>query len=70
MRVRLSDASRLEELRDFYRGVHAIAVCDDTTLDVHLVNQHEPRREQRQLRGHLETWLRLHGQGVTAEVDP
>jgi hypothetical protein len=64
MRVWISDASRVVELRDFLHGLRAIAVAIEANrLNVHLIN--EPARlEERRLRAYLATWSRLYGGDV------
>jgi hypothetical protein len=71
IRIRISDPTRLGDLRDFFRRVSALAVEHNaTTLDVSLVGALSRSEEQRHLRAYLDTWLRLRGYGISAEIDP
>jgi hypothetical protein len=71
MRIKLSDPTRLDELRDFFESVHALATHDDETVTVELAGP-RGQADTRQLRAYLQTWLSLRaatGQRVEADVD-
>jgi hypothetical protein len=58
MRIRLSDATKLPELRGFLRSVRAVAEIDGDILHVHLPGP-ERATDRRQLHAYLDTWLKL-----------
>ncbi len=70
MRVTVSEPSRLNDLRQYFRGVHAVACVEGETLTVHLAGA-AGITDTRHLRAYLDTWLQLSaaaGRPLSAEV--
>jgi len=70
MRVELSDRSRLVELCEYFRSVHAVARIEDDALTVEMIGT-PGAADARQLRAYLDTWLALSAarrRPVTAKI--